>query len=92
MATASGISGDPGIVARRRSPGNAAAGQRRGMFLGFVVGLASGPLFLLIGRWNGALLSEVAVYGQPVLSLVGGWFGGELFPPIAAPRRRISPI
>ncbi len=53
----------------------AAAGQRRGPFLGAIVGLVSGFLFLVAQVWDGRP-PDVAVYGQPLLALIFGTLGG----------------
>jgi hypothetical protein len=58
--------------------GLTAAGQQRGMFLGCIVGLISGPVFVLVQKLNGEVLTDVALYGQPILALIFGTLGGLL--------------
>ena len=53
-----------------------AAGQPRGLFLGAVVGLVSGFLFLLAQLLGTGTPPDAAVIGQPVLALVFGTLGG----------------
>jgi hypothetical protein len=67
-----------------------AASQQRGMFLGGMVGLVSGPLFVVIQLWNGEVLSEVALYGQPILALLFGTLGGLLGSTIWKPLPTLS--
>jgi hypothetical protein len=75
--------------------GLAGAGQRRGLLLGTIVGLVSGPLFLVLQQLQGESLTEVAVVGQPVLAVVFGGLGGLVgglvwkpLPPLPLPRLR----
>jgi hypothetical protein len=53
----------------------AGAGQRRAFLVGAVVGVVHGFLFLLIQDLNGEPLTEVALYGQPLLHLAFGMVG-----------------
>ncbi len=53
----------------------AGAGQRRAFLVGAVVGVVHGFLFLLIQDLNGEPLTEVALYGQPLLHLAFGTLG-----------------
>ncbi len=55
-----------------------AAGQQRGVFLGTIVGVASGFLFMLVQQLNGEAVTDIVLYGQPVLCLVFGALGGLL--------------
>jgi len=52
------------------------AGQARGLFIGSLVGLVNGLIFLLIQHLSGEALAELTVYGQPALHLTCGAFGG----------------
>jgi len=58
--------------------GLTAAGQHRGMLLGSLVGVISGPIFVILHKLNGEALTEVTLYGQPILALIFGTLGGLL--------------
>jgi hypothetical protein len=71
------------------------ANTRTGIKHGFLVGL--GGAVLLIGNHLGnraAVLEQTALLVASILSLtvVGGWFGAQLFPPVGVKRRRLSTI
>ncbi len=51
------------------------AGKRRGILYGSIVGLLNGMLFLLL-QCRGDGLTEVALYGQPILHMAFGALGG----------------
>jgi hypothetical protein len=53
-----------------------AAGQQRGLFLGGIVGLVSGFLFLMAQVLGTDRPPDAAVFGEPVLALVFGTLGG----------------
>lgn len=71
----------------------AGATTRNGLKQGFCVGLASTVILIgiemnFVERWlQMAGLTAVAAFS---LSLVGGWFGSQLFPPVLKPRRQRS--
>jgi hypothetical protein len=73
----------------------AAAGQQRGPFLGGLVGLASGFLFLVAQLWGERRPPDVAVYGQPLLALIfgalGGLIGSSVWKPLPALRTPAGP-
>jgi hypothetical protein len=52
------------------------AGKQRGVLYGSVIGLVNGLIFLMVQRQTGEILTEVALYGQPLLHLAFGAFGG----------------
>jgi hypothetical protein len=52
------------------------AGKQRGILYGSFVGLVNGMIFLLVQRQSGEVLTEIALYGQPILHLAFGAFGG----------------
>jgi hypothetical protein len=54
----------------------ASAGQARGVLLGSAVGLVNGFLSLVLQRLNGEPVTEVLLYGQPILHLAFGTLGG----------------
>jgi hypothetical protein len=54
----------------------AGAGQRRGLFLGTVLGLWNGVLLIVIEHLNARPLTTVAAYGQPLLLSAFGAVGG----------------
>jgi len=56
----------------------AGAGQRRATVLGAVVGSAHGSIFLLLQRLQGEQVTELALYGQPVLHVAFGALGAVL--------------
>jgi hypothetical protein len=61
----------------------AGAGTRNGLKQGLVVGLlASSVLVALPAHRGSALLTGLTLLATMVLSLVGGWFGGHLLPPV----------
>ena len=55
--------------------GVAGAGQRRAFAVGAVVGVAHGLIFLVIQDLQGAEITEIALYGQPILHLAFGMLG-----------------
>jgi hypothetical protein len=71
--------------------GLAGATTRNGLKQGLCVGLGAAVVIIGVHVGNGKLLLEsliaslTSVFG---LSLAGGWFGGQLFPPLVARRRR----
>jgi len=64
----------------------AGAGQRRASVLGAVVGSVHGSVFLLLQHLHGGRLTEVAMYGQPVLHVafgaLGAILGGSIWRPL----------
>src|SRR5262249_54486277 len=58
--------------------GVTAAGQRRGLFLGGVVGLTSGCLFLAAQLLQRERPLDANAFGEPLLALVFGALGGLL--------------
>jgi hypothetical protein len=52
------------------------AGQRRGMLYGSVLGLVNGLVFLFTQRQGDGTPMVIALYGQPVLHMAFGAFGG----------------
>lgn len=54
------------------------AGQRRGVLYGSLIGLVNGIIFLFVQRQTGEMLTEVAIFGQPILHLAFGALGGLL--------------
>jgi hypothetical protein len=73
--------------------GVTAAGQRRGLFLGSVVGLTSGCLFLAAQVLQSDRLPDATALNEPLLALVfgalGGLFGSIIWkplPPLILPR------
>ena len=72
----------------------AGATTRNGIKHGLLVGV--GGTVLLIGNFianRAAVLEQTLLLVACVLSLTvaGGWFGGHLFPPIGAKRRKTGP-
>lgn len=64
----------------------AGAGQSRGMFLGGLLGLAHTAVWMVLQQLRGELLTELALYAQPVLHLffgaLGGLFGSIVWRPL----------
>jgi hypothetical protein len=56
--------------------GLAGAGQPRGVLLGSAVGLVNGFVALMLQHINGEPVTEVLLYGQPILHLAFGTLGG----------------
>jgi hypothetical protein len=56
----------------------AGAGQKRAVVLGGVVGFVHGFTFLLIQHLQGEQLTEIALYGQPVLHVAFGALGAVI--------------
>jgi hypothetical protein len=54
----------------------AGAGQRRGLFLGTVVGLWNGVVLILIDQFTTRQLTTVAAYGEPLILAAFGAIGG----------------
>jgi hypothetical protein len=52
------------------------AGKQRGILYGSVIGLVNGLIFLVVQRQSGDVLTPIALYGQPLLHLAFGAFGG----------------
>jgi len=52
------------------------AGKQRGVLYGSLVGLGNGMIFLLVQRQSGEVLTEIAMYGQPLLHMAFGALGG----------------
>src|SRR5262249_29947383 len=52
------------------------AGKQRGTLYGSLVGLANGFIFLVVQRQSGDVLTEIALYGQPLLHMAFGALGG----------------
>jgi hypothetical protein len=63
------------------------AGKQRGVLFGSFVGLMNGLIFLIVQSKSGEVLSEIAVYGQPLLHMalgaLGGLIGTMIWKPIA---------
>jgi len=71
--------------------GFAGATTRNGFKQGLCVGLFASVIVLGIQISNPRLTLESAIFtlsGVVIVSLVGGWFGGQLFPPYDPNRRR----
>jgi len=71
--------------------GFAGATTRNGFKQGFGVGLCSATIVLGLQINNPRFNLESAIFtlsGIVIIALVGGWFGGQLFPPIGERRRR----
>ncbi len=71
--------------------GFAGATTRNGVKQGLCVGLAASVIVLgiQIGSPNFILESSLfTMMGIAIVSLVGGWFGGQLFPPLDSRRRK----
>jgi hypothetical protein len=66
------------------------AGQQRGVFYGCVLGVGNGLCFIILQLTQGQSLTEVALFGQPILHLafgaVGGQLGSMIWPPLPALR------
>jgi hypothetical protein len=64
----------------------AGAGQRRAIVVGAVVGLVHGSTFLMIQQLQGGPMTEIALYGQPVLyiafGVVGAVIGASIWRPL----------
>jgi hypothetical protein len=75
--------------------GVTAAGQRRGLFLGGVVGLTSGCLFLAAQLLQGERPADASALSEPVLALafgaLGGLLGSTIWRPLPALRMPASP-
>ena len=54
------------------------AGRQRGILYGSFVGLINGLIFLIVQRQTGEVLTEIALYGQPILHMAFGALGGLL--------------
>lgn len=54
------------------------AGKQRGILYGSCIGLINGLIFLMVQRHSGEVLTEIAMYGQPVLHMAFGAFGGMI--------------
>ena len=67
----------------------AGAGTTNGLKQGLVVGILSGAAMNVVLGFHRSPLEMVALsMGLAlVLALVGGWFGGQLFPPVTVRRR-----
>src|SRR5207244_648545 len=52
------------------------AGKQRGILYGGIIGLVNGLIFLVVQRQSGEVLTEIALYCQPVLHMAFGAFGG----------------
>lgn len=68
----------------------AGASTRNGLKQGFFVGLVSTVILIgiemnFVERW--LQMAALTAVGAFALSLVGGWFGSQLFPPLAKSRR-----
>jgi hypothetical protein len=71
--------------------GFAGATTRNGTKQGLCVGLAASAIVLGVQISDPKFLLEAAIFtisGIITVSLIGGWFGGQLFPPIDPNRRR----
>ena len=71
--------------------GFAGATTRNGLKQGLCVGLCASIVVLGVQCSNPKFILETAIFtfgSIAIVSLVGGWFGGQLFPPIIARRRR----
>jgi hypothetical protein len=69
----------------------AGATTRNGLKQGLCVGLAASAIVLGVQISDPKFVLESAIFtlsGIVVVALVGGWFGGQLFPPLAARRRK----
>lgn len=82
------------IVAFAAMLGAAFAGAttRNGLKQGLCVGLCASVIILGIQFGNPKFTIESGIFtvgGIAVVSLIGGWFGGQLFPPLMPRRRRL---
>lgn len=71
--------------------GFAGATTRNGVKQGLCVGVGASVIVLGIQITNPKITPESAIFtlaGINTISLVGGWFGSQLFPPLSADRRR----
>ncbi|MBI2806418.1 MAG: hypothetical protein HYX68_15670 [Planctomycetes bacterium] len=71
--------------------GFAGATTRNGLKQGLFVGLATAAIVLGIQISSPRFTLESAVFtdaGLITVSMIGGWFGGQLFPPVGEKRRR----
>jgi hypothetical protein len=69
----------------------AGATTRNGLKQGLCVGLAASAIVLGVQISDPKFVLESAIFtlsGIVVVALVGGWFGGQLFPPVAARKRK----
>jgi hypothetical protein len=66
----------------------AGAGQRRAILFGMVLGVWNGLFFVFFQRWAGEPLTQVSVYGQPILhaviAAVGAVIGSFIWKPLPA--------
>lgn len=53
-----------------------AAGQRRGILLGALVGVWNAVFFILIPIWSGEVVTTINLFGEPVLHVAFGALGG----------------
>lgn len=73
--------------------GFSGAGTRNGFKQGLCVGVAASLIVLGIQIASPKFALESSLFtmaGIVTVSLVGGWFGGQLFPPLSSSRRRRS--
>jgi hypothetical protein len=71
----------------------AGATTRNGLKQGLCVGLGASIIVLGIQIGNPRFNLESVIFtisGVVIVSLIGGWFGSQLFPPVFAKRRRFS--
>jgi hypothetical protein len=71
----------------------AGATTKNGLKQGLCVGIAASAIVLGIQIASPRFVLESAIFtisGIIIVALVGGWFGGQLFPPISSGRRRRS--
>jgi hypothetical protein len=64
----------------------AGAGSKRGTMLGAIVGLVNGVVFVITLQLNGERMTEISLYGLPLLHLafgtIGGWIGSLIWRPL----------
>ncbi len=68
------------------------AGKKRGILYGSLVGLVNGLIFLMLQRQTGENLTEIALYGQPILHMAFGAFGGLVGTLIWKPVRNLQVV
>ncbi|MCI0380547.1 MAG: YrzE family protein [Gemmataceae bacterium] len=66
------------------------AGKQRGAVYGGLVGLVNGLIFLLVQNQSGETLTEMAMFGQPLMHMAFGALGGILGTIIWRPIPRLS--
>jgi hypothetical protein len=73
----------------------AGATTSNGLKQGLCVGLGASAILIGLHVRNPVLSTNELIYrvvSTSALALTGGWFGGQLFPPVLSSRRKVSPI